>query len=185
MREWIFRMRGGIWTLLFLAILFMVRGSTPGIIAASVIIVALGQVWRCWAAGVIGLYRGENVKALNLATTGPYSLMRNPLYFGNFVIGLGWSLIAGKWAVIIFAVSFYVLYVLVIIPHEEEFLRAKFGHDYEEYCARVRRFMPVKIDTEALTVQVNWEIVRKSEIHTIISTVIGTAIIIAVSLCYT
>ena len=140
MREWIFRMRGGIWTLLFLAILFMVRASTPGIIAASVIIVTLGQLWRCWSAGVIGLYRGENVKALKLATTGPYALMRNPLYFGNFVIGLGWSVIAGKWAVVIFAASFFVLYVLVIIPHEEEFLRTKFGHDYEEYCGRVRRF---------------------------------------------
>ena len=185
MREWIFRMRGGIWTLLFLAILFMVRGTTPGIIALSVVIVALGQIWRCWSAGVIGLYRGENVKALRLATKGPYSLMRNPLYFGNFVIGLGWSLIAGKWAVIIFAVSFFVLYVLVIIPHEEKFLRTKFGHEYEEYCKRVKMFMPMKIDVSAITVPVDWEIIRKSEIHTIISTIIGTAIIIAVSLCYT
>ena len=185
MREWIFKMRGGIWTLIFVAILFMVRGTTPEIMAVSVVIVAMGQIWRCWSAGIIGLYRGENVKALKLATGGPYSLMRNPLYFGNFVIGLGWSLIAGKWAVIIFAVSFFVLYVLVIIPHEEEFLRTKFGHEYEEYCGRVKMFMPVKIDMASITAPVDWEIIRKSEIHTIISTIIGTAIIIAVSLCYT
>ncbi|MBR4196071.1 MAG: isoprenylcysteine carboxylmethyltransferase family protein [Synergistaceae bacterium] len=185
MREWVFRMRGGIWTLLFLAILFMVRESSWEVIAASVVIVALGQAWRCWAAGSIGLYRGENVKALKLATKGPYALMRNPLYFGNFVIGLGWSLIAGKWAVMIFAVSFYVLYVLVIIPHEEEFLRAKFGREYEEYCRRVKMFRPAKIDTESIIAPVDWEIVRRSEIHTIISTITGTSIIIAVSLCYT
>ncbi len=185
MREWVFRMRGGIWTLLFLAILFMVRESSWEIIAVSVVIVSLGQIWRCWSAGAIGLYRGENVKALKLATSGPYALMRNPLYFGNFVIGLGWSIIAGKFAVIIFAVSFYVLYVLVIIPHEEVFLRAKFGHEYEEYCGRVKMFWPVKIDIDELKAPVNWEIVRKSEIHTIISTIIGTAIIIGVSLCYT
>lgn len=43
MREWIFRMRGGIWTLLFIAILFMVRGTTPRIIAVSLAVVALGQ----------------------------------------------------------------------------------------------------------------------------------------------
>ena len=185
MREFVFRMRGGIWTLLFLAILFMVRGSSWQIISVSLVIIAMGQIWRCWSAGVIGLYRGENVKALKLATKGPYSLMRNPLYFGNFVIGLGWSIIAGKWAVIIFAVSFYVLYVLVIIPHEEEFLRTKFGHEYEEYCKRVKMFWPVKIDAEDIKAPVNWEIIRKSEIHTIISTITGTAIIIAVSLCYT
>ena len=185
MREWVFRMRGGIWTLLFIAILLMVRSSSWGVIAVSVVIVALGQVWRCWSAGTIGLYRGENVKALKLATSGPYALMRNPLYFGNFVIGLGWSLIAGKWAVMIFAVSFYVLYVIVIIPHEEEFLRAKFGHEYEEYCTRVKMFRPVKLDITAITAPVDWDIIRKSEIHTIISTIIGTVIIIGVSLCYT
>lgn len=185
MREFVFRMRGGIWTLLFLAILFMVRKSSWEIISVSLVIIALGQIWRCWSAGVIGLYRGENVKALKLATKGPYSLMRNPLYFGNFIIGLGWSLIAGKFAVIIFVISFIVLYVLVIIPHEEEFLRTKFGHEYEEYCAGVKMFWPVKIDIDAITAQVDWEIIRKSEIHTIISTITGTAIIIAVSLCYT
>ena len=185
MREFVFRMRGGIWTLLFLAILFMVRESSWEIIAVSLVIISLGQIWRCWSAGVIGLYRGENVKALKLATKGPYSLMRNPLYFGNFVIGLGWSLIAGKFAVMIFVISFVVLYVLVIIPHEEEFLRTKFGHEYEEYCAGVKMFWPVKIDIDAIKTPVDWEIIRKSEIHTIISTITGTAIIIAVSLCYT
>ncbi|MBQ9389940.1 MAG: isoprenylcysteine carboxylmethyltransferase family protein [Synergistaceae bacterium] len=185
MREWIFKMRGGIWTLLFIAILFMVRGTTPTVIAVSLIVVAAGQLWRCWSAASIGLYRGENVKALKLATTGPYALMRNPLYFGNFVIGLGWSLIAGKWAVIIFTLSFSVLYVMVIIPHEESFLRSKFGSEYEDYCTRVGMFWPLKINVEDITASVDWEIVKRSEVHTIISTVTGTAIIIGVSLCYT
>lgn len=185
MREWVFRMRGGIWTLLFAAIIFMIRGTTPGIMALSLVIVLLGQLWRCWAAGAIGLYRGENVKALKLAVSGPYSIMRNPLYFGNFVIGLGWSMIAGKWAAVIFVVCFWAVYVMAIIPHEEEFLRSKFGHDYEEYCARVKRFYPTSLDINALKAPVDWDIVRRSEIHTIISTVIGTAIIIGISLCYT
>ena len=181
MREWIFKMRGGIWTLLFVAIIFMVRGTSPTVMAWSVVVVILGQLWRCWSAGVIGLYRGENVKALKLATFGPYAIMRNPLYFGNFVIGLGWSMIAGKLAVLIFAVSFWLLYVMVIIPHEESFLRKKFGHEYEEYCARVKRFFPVKLDINDLKAPIDWDIVRRSEIHTIISTVTGTAIIIAIS----
>ena len=184
MREWVFKMRGGIWTLLFIAILFMVRASDFETIALSLFVVLLGQLWRCWSAGTIGLYRGENVKALKLASKGPYALMRNPLYFGNFVIGLGWSIIAGKIAVVVFAVSFYILYVVFIIPHEENFLRSKFGSEYEKYCERVKRFYPSKIQIRDIFSPVDWEIVKRSEIHTIISTIIGTAIIIAVSLCY-
>ena len=184
-RRFIFKMRGGIWTLLFIAILFMVRKSTPERILISIAVIILGQLWRCWSAASIGLYRGENVKALKLAVIGPYAIMRNPLYFGNFIIGLGWSIIAGKWAVLIFAVSFYVLYVLAIIPHEENFLRSKFGLEYEEYCKRVKMFWPSTLKFEDVKASVDWGIVKRSEIHTIISTIIGTIIIIAVSMCYT
>ena len=105
-REFVFKMRGGLWTLLFVIILFMTRKTEPKQIYLALIIIIFGQLWRFWAAGSIGLYRGENVKAARLATRGPYALMRNPLYFGNFLIGLGWSIIAGLHAVIMFIVSF-------------------------------------------------------------------------------
>ena len=185
MREFIFKMRGGIWTLLFLAVLFMVRASTLGQVCACLVLVVLGQVWRCWAAGCIGLYRGENVKAANLATKGPYAIMRNPLYFGNFIIGLGWSIIAGVWGVAIFTLCFILLYVAVIIPHEESFLREKFGAEYEAYCRRVKRFWPVSLKLSDLKAGFDKTIIMRSEIHTITSTLIGTAIILGVSLCYT
>ena len=182
-REWVFKMRGGLWTLLFVAILLTAKKTTLTRILISLIIILIGQLWRCWAAGHIGLYRGENVKAQKLATTGPYSLMRNPLYFGNFLIGLGWSIIAGAYAVVIFVVSFYILYNLVIIPHEEKFLISKFGIEYEYYCRKVKRFFPVSFNVKNLKGNFDKKILMKSEIHTIISTVIGTIIIIAV--CYT
>ena len=182
MREFIFKMRGGIWTLLFIIILFMVRKADFVQIISCLSLVLIGQLWRCWAAGCIGLYRGENVKAQKLAATGAYALMRNPLYFGNFIIGLGWSIIAGIKGVIIFAVSFIALYVIVIIPHEENFLREKFGSDYEEYCRKVKRFWPVSLKFEDLRGNFDKSIIKKSEIHTIISTLIGTLIILSVSM---
>ena len=185
MREFVFRMRGGLWTLLFVVILFMLEPVSLGRVTLCLVLVTSGQVWRCWAAGYIGLYRGENVKARRLAAHGPYALMRNPLYFGNYVIGLGWSVLAGIRGVIIFTACFIVLYVLVIIPHEEEFLLSKFGAEYEDYCRRVKRFWPVSLRREDLRGKFDPEIVKKSEIHTIISTVIGTIIILGISLCYT
>ena len=204
MREWVFKMRGGLWTLLFVIILFMAKKTTPTQIFISLPIILIGQLWRCWTVGYIGLYRGENVKAQKLATTGAYSLMRNPLYFGNFLIGLGWSIIAGVIPVIIFVVSFYILYCVVIIPHEEKFLLSKFGLEYSNYCKNVKRFWPASLsnlsvssrhlplergDTafqlagRGITKIFDMNIIMKSEIHTIISTIIGTIIIIVV--CYT
>ena len=183
-REWIFKMRGGLWTLLFLIILFTAKKTSINQVLIALAFIIFGQLWRFWAVGFIGLYRGENVKAQKLATKGPYALMRNPLYFGNFLIGLGWGIIAGLHAVIIFILSFYVLYNLAIIPHEEKFLRNKFGIEYESYCGRVKRFFPVfsKLKFESLRGRFDYKILIKSEIHTVISTVIGTLIIIAV--CY-
>lgn len=194
MREWVFKMRGGLWTLLFVIILFMAKKTTPTQILISLPIILIGQLWRCWTVGYIGLYRGENVKAQKLATTGAYSLMRNPLYFGNFLIGLGWSIIAGVIPVIIFVVSFYILYCVVIIPHEEKFLLSKFGLEYSNYCKNVKRFWRVKtplcqqhtassLAGRGITKIFDMNIIMKSEIHTIISTIIGTIIIIVV--CYT
>ena len=182
MREWIFKMRGGLWTLLFLIILFTAKKTSLTQILIALFFIIDGQLWRCWAAGFIGLYRGENVKALKLATTGPYALMRNPLYFGNFLIGLGWAIIAGFYAVIIFIASFFILYNLAIIPHEENFLRSKFGIEYEEYCRRVKRFYPVKFNVKNLKGNFDAKILRQSEIHTIVSTIIGTLLILIV--CY-
>ena len=184
--EFIFKMRGGLWTLLFVLILISAYGTktSSAQIYISLVIIIAGQIWRCWAAGFIGLYRGENVKALKLAQTGPYALMRNPLYFGNFLIGLGWSIIAGFHAVIIFLASFYLLYILVIIPHEENFLRGKFGDEYINYCERVKRFWPVSLKISDLIGNFDSKILLRSEIHTIITTLIGTLIIIVVT-CYT
>lgn len=184
-RGWVFKMRGGLWTLIFLIILLTAQKNNFNLkqfLTALAFIIA-GQLWRCWAVGFIGLYRGENVKAQKLATTGPYALMRNPLYFGNFLIGLGWGIIAGIYAVIIFIASFYVLYNLAIIPHEEKFLRSKFGIEYESYCSKVKRFFPKKLKFENLRGNFNSKILLRSEIHTVISTLIGTIIITAV--CYT
>lgn len=179
--EWVFRMRGGLWTLLFVIILFMADKASTGQIITALAIIIFGQVWRFWAAGTIGLYRGENVKALSLASTGPYALMRNPLYFGNFLIGLGWSIIAGLHAVIIFILCFLLLYVMIIIPHEEKFLRSKFGLEYSAYCSRVKRFWPMSLSLKDLCGRVDFAVIKKSEIHTLITTIIGTIIIISVS----
>ena len=181
-RNWVFKMRGGLWTLLFVIMLFMAARADMTQIICGLIFILAGQLWRMWSAGIIGLYRGENVKALKLAHTGPYALMRNPLYFGNFMIGLGWAVIAGLNAVILFVIAFVILYVLIIIPHEEEFLHDKFGHEYEDYCRHVKSFWPLRLNMTDIFVRPDMNVIMRSEIHTVISTILGTCIILAVSI---
>ena len=181
-RERAFQLRGGLWTALFVLILVMAH-PTPRSLALGLIPVVLGQLWRFWAAGSIGRYRGESVGAERLATWGPYALMCNPLYFGNGLIGLGWGLMAGPWAAILFVVSFALLYGAIIIPHEESFLLEKFGAEYQAYRETTGAFFPRRPGLRRGAIRLrgpfSWEVLRRSEIHTVISTVIGTLLIAA------
>ena len=177
LRERVFQLRGGLWTALFVLILAVAR-PTPCSVALGLVPVALGQLWRLWAAGSIGRYRGEAVGAERLVTWGPYALMRNPLYFGNGLIGLGWGLMAGLWATGAFLAGFVLLYGLVIIPHEESFLLQKFGEEYRTYRTRVGAFFP-RSWPETVRGPFSWAVLRRSEVHTVLSTVVGTLLIAA------
>lgn len=173
--NWAFKMRGGLWTFLFAVIVFLARPTLHSI-AAGLFPVVIGQLWRFWAAGTIGRYRGEKVGAERLATHGPYALMRNPLYFGNGLIGLGWAIMAGPWAVAVFAAGFIVIYVMIIIPHEESFLSERFGAEYDEYRRRVGMFFPKSLPLR-LRGPFDASILWRSERHTVVTTVVGTLLI--------
>ena len=55
-RQKIFKLRGGIWTVLFLMILLLARPTLRSILLGLPLVV-LGQAWRFWAVGCIGRYR--------------------------------------------------------------------------------------------------------------------------------
>nr|PIE55560.1 MAG: cobalt-zinc-cadmium resistance protein [Dethiosulfovibrio peptidovorans] len=171
-----FRLRGGIWTALFLAILWLASPSAPSV-AIGLIPVMLGQALRCWAAGCIGRYRGERVSAKRLATWGPYSLCRNPLYVGNGLIGLGWGIMAGIVPLILFALTFWVLYGLLIVPWEERFLLKKFGDAYRRYRRTVGAFCPkqwpVCVELGSFDLSILW----RSERHSLLVTLLGTVVL--------
>lgn len=142
-RKAVFRLRGGIWTGIFLAILLLARPDTARILPALVL-VSGGQMLRFWAVGCIVRYRGEEVKAEHLATWGPYAWVRNPLYLGNGLIGLGWSVFAGTTVTALFLLAFVLIYPVFIIPHEEGFLEERFGEAFRNYRARTPKLFPWK-----------------------------------------
>src|SRR6266849_3724614 len=94
-----------------------------------------GLALRAWATG--HLRKNEA-----LATTGPYAYTRNPLYLGSFVIGLGFTIAAGRLILgLVFAALFLGIYVPVMRV-ETKTLNELFGEDYEDYAAAVPLFQP-------------------------------------------
>lgn len=176
-RKAVFRLRGGIWTGLFLAILLLARPVLSRI-APAVALVVVGQLLRFWAVGCIVRYRGEEVKAEHLATWGPYAWVRNPLYLGNGLIGLGWSVFAGPQVVWLFVLSFILIYPVFIIPHEETFLAERFGDAFRSYRARTPKLFPWKpVPPNRVRGPFRKEILWTSERHSLWVTLAGSALL--------
>ncbi len=81
-------------------------------------------------------------KASRLNTTGAYSVVRHPLYLGNFFIWFGISLFVHLWWVTLICVLVFWLYYERIMFAEEEFLREKFGKQFEAWAKRTPAFVP-------------------------------------------
>ena len=177
LREMAFQLRGGIWTALFFIIVVLAHPTAASVLMGLPFVV-LGQLLRFWAVGCIGRYRGEQVGALRLASWGPYAFVRNPLYLGNGIIGLGWGVMAGPWAALIFVIMFILLYTVLIIPHEEAFLLEKFGAEYRQYKERTGSFFPKSWPSGRIAGPFERRILWTSERHSLLTTVVGSLLII-------
>lgn len=76
-----------------------------------------------------------------IVTTGVYRLTRNPMYLAMFAECLGLALILRNPVAMIGPLLFPVVITFMQIIPEERALRLKFGTEYEQYCARVRRWI--------------------------------------------
>ncbi|MGC1391066.1 MAG: isoprenylcysteine carboxylmethyltransferase family protein, partial [Bacteroidales bacterium] len=83
---------------------------------------------------------GQVADELNV--TGIYSLLRHPLYLGNFFMWLGPVLFLRSISAAIFFILIYWLYYERIMFAEEQFLRRKFGDIYDKWSEKVSSFIP-------------------------------------------
>jgi protein-S-isoprenylcysteine O-methyltransferase Ste14 len=105
----------------------------------------LGQVVRVATIGLDYIIRGgknHKVYAETLVTGGLYSHCRNPMYVGNFFLLLGLALAANSWVFALVGIPLSLGMHKAIVAAEENFLRNKFGPQFNAYCARVNRWVP-------------------------------------------
>ncbi len=114
----------GSWTALFLS-------------CASVLIFLTGAAFRWWATLYIGARKGQE-----LIVEGPYSVCRNPLYFGTFLITVSFAIMLESSAFIIAALTVSALYLMLTVPEEERRLLEKHGDAFIAYTRRVPRLIP-------------------------------------------
>lgn len=117
------------------ALFFLLAQARPLTLIVGGLVALPGLALRAWATGHLR-------KNDALATTGPYAHTRNPLYLGSFVIGLGFTIAAGRLILgLVLAALFLGIYVPVMRV-ETKTLDELFGKDYQDYAAAVPLFLP-------------------------------------------
>lgn len=107
---------------------------TPGTLTVGAVVALWGLLVRAWAAGHI-------VKNDRLATTGPYAHTRNPLYFGSFLIAVGFAY-AAHWSLLLLVAAFFALIYVPTMERERANISARFPAEYAEWARHVPAFFP-------------------------------------------
>ena len=113
---------------------------------ASLVVAFGGAGWRFITSGYAALGTSGNAKkeavAAELNTTGPYSLVRNPLYVGRILNFTGIAMLSGSWVfgALVFLVS-VIVYERISI-YEEQFLSEKFGEDHRQWAEQIPALLP-------------------------------------------
>jgi protein-S-isoprenylcysteine O-methyltransferase Ste14 len=143
---WLFRHRTSI-PLPFALVLVLVRvGEAPfawTLVAGGAILTLTGELIRLWGVHHIGaISRTRSERLGPLVDTGPFALVRNPLYIGNILLWVGFALTARLvWFAPVIVVLLGVEYH-AIVKWEEQLLATRLGDAYSAYCAHVPRWLP-------------------------------------------
>ena len=135
----------------------------------SVIVALAGLALRVWAVGSAPSGTSErstvNPRASELRTTGPYSLVRHPLYIANGLMALGLSLFPGIWYLPIVLVLATGLYYERIAIREESFLADWFGAEFDAWSSRVPACWPSFAAYTRSAIPYSWKKVLRHEFH--------------------
>lgn len=148
-RQFLFKWRGGLVAPVALLFLALAQPTAASLFLGALLAVA-GEGIRLWAIGYTGEpTRSQELDAPELITSGPYGLVRNPLYLGNLLNGMAVATAAvgglpiEQAALLWLAAAIFLVGIYHnIIVLEQSFLEEQFGQEYRDYCASVPALLP-------------------------------------------
>lgn len=152
--------RQGLGLLLLLVCAYFTEPAGENRIIVGFVIALVGQVWRIYAAGVI--YKNKR-----LATTGAYSLVRHPLYLGNFLILAGFTLACANVFVIALVLFFLLFYYPAAIRYEDNKLEGIFGDEWRAWSPNTPGMFPTRLKwqtNEEATWDLKQSMIRNGEL---------------------
>ena len=116
----------------------------PWVLVAGVVLTYAGIALAIWARFVLGKNWSAMVtikEGHQLIQTGPYSVVRHPIYSGLLLAVMGTALAVGEIRGLVAAAIAFTAW-LAKSRTEEAFLMEQFGSQYEEYRRRTRALVP-------------------------------------------
>ncbi len=138
-------------------------------ILIGVVIASLGLILRALASGQVK-------KDRELTTTGPYAYVRNPLYLGSILLGIGFAWAARDVWIGVFLIVYFVLIYVPVIQGEQNYLRNQFPA-YADYKQRVPSLLPRTLWFAGVTDGFSRELYFR---HREYNSLLGAAAIVAV-----
>jgi protein-S-isoprenylcysteine O-methyltransferase Ste14 len=126
---------------------------TTLLVAVGLPMALVGMAIRLYASGFI-------MKNAELASSGPYALVRHPLYSGNILVLVGIAVANGGWWSLPLAVLFFWFYYPPAIEYEDRKLHQLFGAEWERWASKVPALVPSFKNTRGLS-EGSWSL-RKS-----------------------
>jgi protein-S-isoprenylcysteine O-methyltransferase Ste14 len=139
---------------LLLAAFALLSKPAPESMWIGIPISIAGLLLRAWSAGHLA-------KNQELATSGPYAYIRNPLYLGTLVVAAGIVISCRDgWLALVFAAVFLLVY-LPVIELEEQHLRKIFPN-YASYAKHIHRLVPTG-KWAGRKASFSWSLYRRNE----------------------
>lgn len=142
-----------------------------------------GEIIRGITIGLAYIIRGgrdKKVYAETLVTEGIFRHCRNPLYVGNILMLLGVGILANSLIYVGIVMPVFLFIYQAIVLAEENFLRNKFGAQFDAYCSRVNRWLinPAGISETFKDMRFNYKRWLLKEYNTLLVWLIGIVAIL-------
>lgn len=115
-------------------------------LAVLTMALAIGSVWFVSAAvRTLGKQWSITARVLEghkLITSGPYNVVRNPIYTGMFGMLLATGLAISHWIGLLIAILVFAVGTAIRVRSEEKLLREAFGEEFEAYACKVSAVVP-------------------------------------------